>query len=113
MILRTWRTQIDAARAEEYEQFARERSLPMFRAQPGYRGVLMSRQGADAVVETLWDDRESAERLATSPSYRRTVQEIQATGFLLGDSSTELRHVHLDDRPVAGQPAGPDGIPSC
>lgn len=35
MIMRIWRTAIDARRVPEYIEFARRYSLPMFRRQPG------------------------------------------------------------------------------
>ena len=37
MIARVWRTGIDPERAAEYDVFAAERSLPMFRRQDGIR----------------------------------------------------------------------------
>jgi hypothetical protein len=46
MIVRIWRTQIDQARAGEYRDFAHSRSLPMFRAQPGFAGALFAAQRA-------------------------------------------------------------------
>jgi len=42
MIVRIWRTRIDQARASEYRDFAHSRSLPMFRAQPGFAGVFFA-----------------------------------------------------------------------
>ena len=44
MVARIWRTGVKPERFEEYERFARERSLPMFRAQRGFIGVLFMRQ---------------------------------------------------------------------
>jgi hypothetical protein len=55
MIVRIWRTQIDQARADEYLDFAQSRSLPMFRAEPGFAGVLFAAREAERAVITLWD----------------------------------------------------------
>jgi heme-degrading monooxygenase HmoA len=93
MVVRIWRTEIDTTRAEEYREFARSRSLPMFRAQPGFAGVLFAGQGSERVVITLWRDLAAAEALERSETYNATVAEIQATGFLLGDSSVEVLEV--------------------
>jgi hypothetical protein len=90
MILRIWRTQIDQARAGEYRKFAHSKSLPMFEAQPGFSGVLFAAHGSERIVITLWRDRASAEALDHSQTYRATVEEIEATGFLNGQSAVEV-----------------------
>jgi heme-degrading monooxygenase HmoA len=103
MIMRIWRTQVDPSRAADYERFAAEQSLPMFRAQPGFQGLLFGRHDRDRVVMTLWDDDAAADALERSASYRDTVARITATGFLVGESSTERFEVHgntLPDRDV-------------
>jgi hypothetical protein len=35
-VLRIWQTGIDESRADEYREFARRRSTPMFSSQPGF-----------------------------------------------------------------------------
>jgi heme-degrading monooxygenase HmoA len=93
LIVRIWRTEVDPARALEYREFARSRSLPMFRKQAGFRGVLFSAAGAARVVITLWDDAEAVAALDTSDTYAETVAEIVATGFLRGESTVEVLEV--------------------
>lgn len=95
MIGRIWTTRVDEVRALEYEAFAREISLSMFRQQPGFLGVAMMRRGEDCVVLTLWRDAESVAALARSTSYARTVSEILAAGFLQGEQNLETYNVHL------------------
>ena len=56
MKCRIWRTGVVPGRFEEYERFAREISLPMFRSQAGYRGVMMAGDGPERIVITLWED---------------------------------------------------------
>jgi heme-degrading monooxygenase HmoA len=99
MILRSWHTRIDESRAAEYETFARQRSVPMFRASPGFAGCLFGGEPGARVVITLWDDLGAIEALENSESYQDTVAAIAATGFLEGDSSVsvfELQGAMLD-----------------
>ena len=99
MIMRIWRTHVDEARAAEYERFAAEQSLPMFRAHHGFEGHLFGRQGADCVVITLWQDNAAADALEASPRYRDTVARINAAGFLTGRSQVDRFQLHGDAAP--------------
>jgi heme-degrading monooxygenase HmoA len=82
VILRIWKAEIDPARGDEYERFAQERSLPMFRAHRGFRGCAFLRSGADCTMVTLWDRPEDIAALEASTLYRETVTTIMATGFI-------------------------------
>lgn len=95
MLARTWTTKVDDRRTQEYESFARDVSLPMFRASSGCVGVLMSRRGNVCEVLTLWRDARDIAALGHSPSYRDTVERIRATGFLLETNDTTVASVHL------------------
>jgi heme-degrading monooxygenase HmoA len=95
MLQRVWRCMIDPDRAGDYEDFARTVSLPMVRAQPGFRGCLMTRQGAACEVLTLWDGLDAIEALNASLSYQATVAKILATGFILREQGTTVTQVHL------------------
>jgi heme-degrading monooxygenase HmoA len=90
MMARIWRTEIDETRADAYRDFARSRSLPMFRAQPGFAGALFAALGAERAVITLWHDLAAVDALEHSKSYKATVAEIEATGFLQGPSTVEV-----------------------
>ena len=103
MIMRIWRTQVHEAHAREYERFAADVSLPMFAAQPGFRGLLFGRNHGDCAVITLWDDDAAADALDTSPSYRETVARINAAGFLRGASTVERLTVHGSHLSFAGR----------
>jgi heme-degrading monooxygenase HmoA len=96
MIMRIWRTQVDEARAAEYERFAAEESLPMFRAHRGFEGHLFGRRGGDCVVVTIWKDDAAADALEASPRYHDTVARINAAGFLVGRSRVDRFHLHGD-----------------
>jgi heme-degrading monooxygenase HmoA len=82
LIARIWRTGLDESRADEYDEFARTRSLPMFERHNGFRGVLLAAASEERVVITLWRDREAAGALERSSAYLATVQAIEAAGFL-------------------------------
>jgi hypothetical protein len=82
VIVRIWRATIDPARADDYERFARELSLPMFRAHGGFRGCAFQRDGAECTVVTLWDEPEDVAALEASTLYRETVASIMASGFV-------------------------------
>ena len=97
MKCRIWRTGVVSGRFEEYERFAREISLPMFRSQAGYRGVMMAGDGPERIVITLWEDDDAIAALDSSRSYRDTVSRIVATGFLTGAQSVEVYDTHLSD----------------
>jgi heme-degrading monooxygenase HmoA len=93
-IARIWRTRIDESRAADYQRFANERSLPMFRAHAGFLGVLFGGAGDERVVISFWRDTEAVRTLEQSPRYRETVREIEAGSFILGPSSVEVYAVH-------------------
>ena len=102
MIARIWRTMVDEARAEEYEIFARTVSLPMFRSQQGYVGVIMARQEETCVVMSFWKGIDDVNRLGASATYRDTVGQILSMGFLHGEQTTEILDVHLSDFSALG-----------
>lgn len=93
MIARIWRTRIDELRANEYLEFARARSVPMFRAHDGFIGVVFGRHGDERTVITLWRDLAAAYALDDSQIYKSTVAEIEATGFIIGPSTLEMLEV--------------------
>src|SRR6478752_5224911 len=97
MLARLWTTGLRADRIGEYETFAREVSLPMFRAQEGFRGCLMTRRENMGQVLTIWRDAAAVAALAQSPSYRATVNRIVASGVLDGEQCTEVTEIHLFD----------------
>lgn len=98
MIARVWRTGVKQGRSEDYDRFAHEHSLPMFREQRGLLGVLFLRESVDrAAVLTLWKDESAVEELETSPLYQQTVEEILGRGFLTGEQSVEVFDVHGGD----------------
>ena len=98
MIARVWQARIDARRGAEYDAFARERSLPTFRAHKGFRGCAFLGDGPDRVVLTLWDSNEDIEALERSPLYQDTVAAIMRTGFILSAAPAITAPVEPPDR---------------
>lgn len=94
LMVRIWRTGLDESRAQEYEDFARTVSLPMFRRHHGFGGVLFARSGSERVVITLWADPAAADLLGGSDDYQATVRALEATGFLRPPQRIELLDVH-------------------
>jgi hypothetical protein len=94
LVMRIWRTQIDDSRAREYEDFARDVSLPMFRRHKGFLGVLFAGTGGERVVVTLWSDRSAVLSLEASADYQATVRTIEAAGFLRPPQRIELLDMH-------------------
>ena len=92
--MRVWRAKVAPARREEYRRFERERCLPMLRRQPGFLGVLFVHQAEDRAASlTIWEDTGAVEALASSPSYRRTVRELEESDLLTGEQSEEVIEV--------------------
>jgi heme-degrading monooxygenase HmoA len=85
-----WSTQVDPERLDEYLRFAHTISLPMFREQRGFLGVLFAGDGGRQIVISFWSDLDAVATLASSSSYSHTVQAIEATGFLRGSSHVEV-----------------------
>jgi heme-degrading monooxygenase HmoA len=104
MIMRTWTTGVDERRSEEYATFAEERSLPMFRAHAGFRGLVYARAEGSRTVVTFWDDHAAVSNLERSAEYRETVAAILAAGFLREPQTVAVQDVdfaELPDRPGA------------
>jgi quinol monooxygenase YgiN len=89
MIVRIWRTGLDETRADEYERFAQERSLPMFRRRAGCLGVILAKPQDGRAVISLWTDMGAVAALDDDPEYGATVEAIMAAGFLQGPQTVE------------------------
>jgi hypothetical protein len=89
-VVRVWSTEIDPNRAAEYDEFVRTKSIPMFQRQSGFVAALFCGQGRERTVLTLWRDHAAVDALDTSETYRATVSEIEAAGFLQGSQTTEI-----------------------
>jgi heme-degrading monooxygenase HmoA len=90
VVLRIWRTGIDESHADEYRQFARRNSAPMFAAHRGFLGVMFAAAPGQRAVMTCWESSAAAGALAASSRYQQTVAAIEAAGFLKGESTVEI-----------------------
>jgi heme-degrading monooxygenase HmoA len=97
MIGRLWKTGLKAGRADAYEVFARDISLPMFQNQKGFLGCVMSRDDEAGLVMTFWEDLEAVKALEASPSYKETVSKILAADLLTAEQTVTIAEVHLFD----------------
>ena len=97
MIERIWRTAVDSRRAGAYEDFARAVSLPMFRQQQSYAGVIMGHSGDSCIVMTLRHSMIDVGVLDHLHMYKNTVQQILTKGILLGEQTTETLEAHTLD----------------
>ncbi len=95
MLARSWITRVRLDRANEYEQFAKDISLPMFRSHPGCFGVVMIREGDQCRVTTFWRSVEAMHDFEESEIYRSTVARILAAGFLYGEQQIQVEKPHL------------------
>ena len=95
MITRLWTTSVIEAKLNEYESFARDISLPMFRNSPGCLGVLMFRDGPACHVLTLWRSQSDIDALEMSAGYIETVRRILSSGFLTGVQTSRTFETHL------------------
>ena len=86
VIARIWHTRLHSDRLDEYEAFAHERSLPMFRDQDGLLGVLLLGDGVERRVLTLWRDAAAIDALEASGAYGATVAALMQTGILVPDT---------------------------
>lgn len=87
MILRQWHTSVDPARVADYDTFAAERSISMFRQQPGLVAVLLGRSGTEAVAASLWSGQSAVDQLAASETYQRVSGDLGRSGYLVGNQS--------------------------
>jgi heme-degrading monooxygenase HmoA len=90
MIYRLWSTGVHADHVRRYRDFAQQRSLPMFRQQPGFRGVAFLQNGQEHLVLTCWSSMDDIHRLNNSESYLTTAQDLSASGVLSGGQRVEV-----------------------
>ena len=64
MIIRLWRAEVRSNRMEQYSQWERTRSLPMFKQQDGCLGVLFLRSDVFCFALSFWRDMNAVAKLA-------------------------------------------------
>lgn len=94
MLMRTWTTTIDSVREVDYERFAHDISVPMFREQAGFLGLIMARAGALRSVVTFWENEAAIAALEASERYIATLELIGRQGFLGAGQPVTIMAVH-------------------
>lgn len=85
MILRMWRAQTTAEKADQYIQHATKKVFPSLLAIPGHRGAYLLRRSQNDTVEvmvlTLWESIGAVRKFA-GPQLNRAVVEPEARAAL-------------------------------
>jgi heme-degrading monooxygenase HmoA len=93
MVVRLWKTQVKKSALATYEENERNRSLPMFKEQPGCVGVLFLRSEDTCFALTFWKDLDAVDQLKTSKSYLEASAFYELSGMLVGEPSLQLFEV--------------------
>jgi len=90
MIIRLWQAEIRSNRMEQYSQWERTRSLPMFKQQNGCLGVLFLRSDAFCFALSFWRDMNAVADLANSELYNETSKAYEDSGMLIGKATLRV-----------------------
>jgi heme-degrading monooxygenase HmoA len=90
MIVRLWKTRVRESAIAEYEENELNRSLPMFKGQPGCVGAFFLRSEDHCYALTLWTDIDAVDRLNMSEPYREACEFYERSGMLIGNSSLQV-----------------------
>jgi heme-degrading monooxygenase HmoA len=93
MIVRVWQVRVKENALAEYEENERNRSLPMFKEQPGCLGVLFLRSMGMCSALTFWSDRAAIEQLNSSKSYLDASRFYENSGMLEGEPTLQVFEV--------------------
>jgi heme-degrading monooxygenase HmoA len=92
MIYRLWSTRVDPTQVDRYREFANSQSLPMFRAQRGFREAIFLQDGDQHLVLTAWESMRAIERLSVSETYLATARALGESGILTGEQTVRILH---------------------
>lgn len=96
-IARIWTATLLPERCGDYDRFAEDVSLPMFKSHDGFLGVAMMHNQKAACVITYWSGMDAVRSLEASARYRATVEAIKATGVIGTFGETVVMETHLSD----------------
>jgi heme-degrading monooxygenase HmoA len=94
MLIRIWTAGITPGRGQELETFANSISLPMLRARTGCQAVIFTRTDSECITITAWSSEEAIAAAEAAPQYVEVVRQIEESGLLTGDHSTEVLTVY-------------------
>jgi len=75
---------------EQYSQWERTRSLPMFKQQDGCLGVLFLRSGAFCFALSFWRDMNAVAKLGASELYLEISRAYEDSGMLIGKATLRV-----------------------
>lgn len=96
-VARIWTATLLPERGSDYDRFAKDVSLPMFRSHDGFLGVAMMRNQTFACVITYWTGTDAVRSVEASARYGATVAAIKAVGFIETFGETVVLETHLSD----------------
>ena len=94
MLIRIWTVGITPGKGQELETFANTISLPMLRARAGCQGVIFTRTDSQCITITAGSSEKAIAAAEASPQYVEVVKQIEESGLLTGDHSTEVLTVY-------------------
>ena len=94
-VARIWSATLLPERGSDYDRFARDVSLPMFKSHDGFLGVAMMRNRTAACVITYWTGMDAVRSLEASARYTATVEAIKAAGVIGTFGETVVMETHL------------------
>ena len=94
MLIRIWTVGLTPGKGQELEVFANTKSLSMLRARPGCVGVMFTRTDTHCVTITAWMSEEAILAAEASHEYAEVVRQIESSGLLADNHSTEVLTVY-------------------
>ncbi len=95
MLVRLWSTNLRPGRLGAYQEYAHDRSLPMFQEAAGCEGVYMFGSGAIYYVLSIWRSVEDLQAFECSRAYLQTVKDLLAARILGDQQSVKKWPVQL------------------
>jgi heme-degrading monooxygenase HmoA len=84
MIVRLWEAEVQPSDMQQYGEWEKTRSLPMFEKLPGCLGVLFLRSANSCFALSFWKDMESVDALESNQLYKATSAAYEQSGMLRG-----------------------------
>lgn len=90
MIIRIWTTRFIPEKKDDYLNFAKDNSLPMFKLQKGILGVNVLVKDDKSLVLTYWDNIDDIALMENNILYKDSVAKIKDAGFLIEPQQVEI-----------------------
>lgn len=90
MIIRIWTTGPIPSKKNQYLEFAKIYSIPMFKKQKGILGLNILVKDDKSLVLTYWKDKKQIDAIENDLLYHQTVDKIRNAGFLAEPQQVEI-----------------------